>query len=128
MEETTKEKLLKDYPPFISISKAEIIFKQMKKNICKLCLKDGSKGTGFFCKIPFPDQDHLLTVLITNNHIINDSYLNEEEKIYFRIYKNNDKNGNIKNIKINNRKKYSSKKYDITIIEIKKNEDNINDS
>ena len=39
-------------------------------------MKDGSKGTGFFCKIPFPNNNHLLPVLITNNHVMNELYLN----------------------------------------------------
>jgi len=35
-------------------------------------LKNGKKifGTGFFCKIPFPDEFRLLPVFITCNHIL----------------------------------------------------------
>lgn len=33
------------------------------------CLIEGH-GTGFFCRIPFPDINHLLQVLITNNHVL----------------------------------------------------------
>ena len=43
---------------------------QMKKSVCKIELQFGM-GTGFFCKIPFPDMDKMLPVLITNDHIIN---------------------------------------------------------
>ena len=32
---------------------------------------DKITGTGFLCKIPFPNQFKLLPVLITNNHILN---------------------------------------------------------
>ena len=48
-----KEKQLKDYPQPISLESTEKIIKQMKYNICKIIIRDGSKGTGFFCKIPF---------------------------------------------------------------------------
>ena len=47
---------------------------QMKKSVYKIKLQFGM-GTGFFCKIPFPDMDKMLPVLITNDHIINDQFL-----------------------------------------------------
>ena len=80
----------------------------MEKTICKIILNDGSKGTGFFCKIPFINNNKLL-VLLTNNHVINDLKKN------FTIYYNN----KYIEIKLENRKKYTNKIYDITIIEIK---------
>ena len=46
----------------------------MKKNVCHI-QSDESQGTGFFCKIPFPDMNNMLPVLITNNHIINEEIL-----------------------------------------------------
>ena len=115
-----KEKYLKNYPVPISLENTEKIITQMRNNICKIYI-NGNNGTGFFCKIPFPDKNNLLTVFITNNHIINQDYLDKEENITISI--NNDKI--IKTIKMKNIKKYTNEKYDITIIEIKKNEDNI---
>ena len=50
---TIKEKYLEDYPTPITSEGTEIILSQMRKNICKIYMNDGSKGTGFFCKIPF---------------------------------------------------------------------------
>ena len=91
----------------------------MKKNIFKISLDKGEEGTGFFCKIPFINNEEL-KVLITNNHVINLD--NENEKI--TISMNND--SEIKEINLNNRIKYTNKEYDITIIEIKE-EDNIKD-
>ena len=44
----------------------------MENCICKITCDDGSNGTGFFCKIPFPDfnsYENPLEVLITNNHM-----------------------------------------------------------
>ena len=49
---------------------------QIGKSICKT--KIGLKqGTGFFCKIPFPSEDSLLPVFMTNNHIINNDLLEQ---------------------------------------------------
>ena len=53
--EIIKEKELKNKPRAIPYECTEIILDQMKKNICKIKMKDGSQGTGFFCKIPFPN-------------------------------------------------------------------------
>lgn len=47
-----------------------MILSQMEKNVCKIFTEYGAKGTGFFCKIPYPDNKRLLPVLVTNNHII----------------------------------------------------------
>ena len=88
----------------------------MKKNIVNIYLNDGSKGTGFFCKIPYINNKEL-KVLITNNHILN----LEMEKIVITINNDNEK----KELELNNRIKYTNKEYDITIIEIKE-KDNIN--
>jgi V8-like Glu-specific endopeptidase len=110
-----KEKKLRNYPEIVSLEVTEKIINQMKENICKIYLKDGSKGTGFFCKIPYTNNKEL-KVLITNNHVIN----LEMEKIKISI--NND--SVIKEIELNNRIKYTNKEYDITIIEIRE-KDNI---
>ena len=79
-----KEIYLEDYPIPITSESTEIILSQMKKCICKIYMNNGNKGTGFFCKIPFPDKNKLLKVLITNNHVINETSLNKKEiKILF---------------------------------------------
>ena len=116
------EKNLENYSNPIFIEGVENILEQMKKKICKVILKDGNKGTGFFCNMPFPDKDHLLPSFITNNHLINEKYLKEEKEIMVKL--NNDKV--IKIIKLEDKIKYTNKDYDITLIEIKK-EDEIDD-
>ena len=79
----------------------------------------------FFCKISFPDQKNLLSVLISNNHVIDESILeNKKNKITLSL--NNDKE--YKEIELKNRMTYTNKDYDITIIELKEKEDNINNS
>ena len=118
------EKEMEDYPKPIFMECTEIILEQMKKTIGKICLDDGTKGTGFFCKIPLNNNQDSLTVFITNNHIINEDFLkNEKKEIIIKM--NNEKI--VKNIKLKQRFYYTNKDYDVTIIEIKKNIDNIND-
>ena len=79
-------------------------------------IKVGNKeAIGFFCKIPIPKKDNMLSILITNNNILNDEILNkEDEKIIIINIKEE------KEIKLSHRRKYISKEYNITIIEIKK--------
>ena len=113
------EKSLNDYPKPIFIEGTEIILNQMKKAICKISTESGSKGTGFFCKIPYPDND--LKVFITNNHVIDEAYLETQNVIYISI------NNNPKQIKLDKKFKYTNKENDVTIVEIKENVDEIID-
>ena len=123
--EIIQEKKLDLYPEPVNMDRTEEILKQMKNCICKINKEDGKKGTAFFCKIPFPDQKNLLPVLISDNHVIDESFLeNENNKITLTL--NNDKE--YKEIELKNRMTYSNKDYDITIIELKEKEDNINNS
>ena len=117
---TKKEKKLNLYPEPISLDQTKNIYEQMQNCVCKICNEDGTKGTGFFCKIPFPDNNHLLPVLMTNNHVINESIL-EKGKIIIALSLNNEIN-EIKEIELEKRLKYTNKKYDITIIELKEND------
>ena len=101
------------------MSLTKTIIEQMEKNICKIKIGN-TQGTGFFCKIPFPDKEHNLSVLITANHIINKNILNEENrKISVQIEEENEKII----IDLNNRMKYTNEEHDITIIEIKEEDD-----
>ena len=115
--EYTEGKKLNDYPNSVSLKGTEIILDQMKNMICKIYIKEEFNGTGFFCKIPY--NDDLLPVLMTNNHIINESILETEQKISISM------NNKFKKIEIADRIKYTNKDFDITIIEIKE-KDQIN--
>ena len=107
--------IIQGSPNIVSLESSQKIIEQMKKNVCQI-QSDESQGTGFFCRIPFPDMNNMLTVLITNNHIINEELLYEDDAEIL-IYTENDKN--TKKINLNNRIKYINNHYDITIIEIK---------
>ena len=103
----------------IILSKQKEITRQMEKCICKISM-EGKNGTGFFAKIPFSNIQ--LKVLITNNHILNADDILDDKIISFSI------NNNLKNIKIvKERKRYTSEKYDTTIIEIIEELDKIDD-
>ena len=107
-----KEKRIDGYPKYLSLGKTEIIVEQMKNKICKI-LSDKGNGTGFFCRIPFQENGNELPVLITNWHVVNE--LEKEISIMY--------NNDIKILNLENRKKYTNENYDITIIEIKENDD-----
>ena len=102
------------------MEETEKIIDQMKSNnICKI----NGKGTGFFVKIPYKSK--LLPVLITANSVVNQNDIQNNKIIL--LYFNNDKA--IKRIKLdNNRLIYSNEKLNITIIEIKENQDNLNNN
>jgi len=113
MMQIDKEKILNKYPLPATIDDTEIILKQMKYSICKIENSIGN-GTGFFYKI----SDKKL--LITNNHIINEEIIKNNNII--RVTLNDDEIK--KDIKIKDY--YTSEKYDTTIIEINVNDENIN--
>lgn len=88
----------------------------MKNCVCRI-YENGKKGTGFFCRIPYPNSDNYLFVLATNNHVLNEDEIQIGKEISFSW--NNDTK--FKAIKIDSsRKVYSSpeSEYDTTFIQI----------
>jgi hypothetical protein len=122
MEDINKEKKLKNGIEPVSIEKTEKIIDQMKKCICKI-YSNGSTGTGFFTKIPYNNE--YIKVLITNNHLLNENDIKDNNIITY-IINNNEKDQ--KSIKIDDERiKYTNKELDVTIIEIKEDKDDIHD-
>ena len=120
-DESKKEKSIAGFPNVIYYGSLKKTLEQMKKCICKIKI-DKIQGTGFFCKIPFPTRENMLPVFITNNHIINEKFIEKKgNKIPIYIQEE----PKIKKIDLNDRILYSNKNYDTTIIEIK-DYDNIN--
>ena len=64
----------------------------MENCICKIYPENGKKGSGFFCKIPL--NNNLLSVLITNNHILNENDIENNKIIKLSI------NNEVKEIEI----------------------------
>ena len=94
---------------------------EMRNSICEIEYNESKIGNGFLCKIPYLDFSQLLPVLIINTNIINEIKFLNDIKISFD---NNKIIRYIKNIK--ERKVYINQEYEIIIIEIFPNEDNLN--
>ena len=84
----------------------------LDKKICRILLPK-TYESGFLCKIPYPKEDDLLKVLITNNHVLDQETLEKSEKIYLEI------NNEQKKLDLTvERKIWTDKHFDYTIIEI----------
>ena len=93
------------------------ILEKQAKCICKIIGSNSQIGTGFFCKIPYSNQEEKMPVLITNYHIIDDNFLENKKLLKLSI------DNNLKVLSIDeNSKIYSSprNKYDIMIIRVNK--------
>jgi len=126
-----EESVIENKPIAVDLEGTKKILSQMENCIVKIVKDDGKKGTGFFSKIPFTDENNLLNALITNNHAINDNDIKYGKIIHFKMYSKEKKEEEQKEIRIDNsRKKFTIKNeeegIDITIIEIKPNTDKIN--
>ena len=61
----------------------------ISKNAIVRIITSKAKGSGFFCKIPYPNDEHNLKVLITVNHVLNKEYLESSNAIHLEINKEN---------------------------------------
>ena len=101
-----------------SNSKIDYLQKAIKA-VCEIKLLNRF-GAGFFCKIPYTEDENLfLPILITNDHVLSKELINSKNDIEIFI------NGETKNISIKQRKIWNDKEMDFTCIEIKEKEDNI---
>ena len=121
-EDYIREKELSNQSKAISVEEMVILLDYLKTHICKIKCKDGGHGTGFFCKIPIGWSNYL-TVLITNNHVLKKNDIEIGQTINFTLDNDNKKYS----IFIDNtRKTYTNENFDVTIIEIKE-DDNIDE-
>ena len=120
-EKYIPEKSLDNLGKAIPYKIMKILEEKMQSQICKIECK-GGHGTGFFCKII--NDDNILKVFMTNNHVLNKDDIEPGKIIKFSI--NDEKFSYELSLDVS-RKIYTSKKYDVTIIEIKKEDklDNI---
>ena len=95
-----------------------IINKQMEKCVCKI-YNGNNIGTGFFIKIK-TQNNTLLPVLVTNNHILNGKDIEKGKEIVVSI--NNEDKYLIIDLD-NSRIAFTDKLFDSTFIQIKEDED-----
>jgi len=114
MEERILEGIIKGAKEMVPLAQTEL--KEKTKCICKI---NGFEiGTGFFSKITY--EDIFIPVLITNYHVINDQFFQDNDQLKIYI------NDNSKIININKKRiLYSSIKdeYDIMIIRLKEEDE-----
>ena len=107
------EKKIKNSPDFVSMSGTQTILNQMRNSVCKIKMNK-TNGTGFFCKIPL--ENSTMNALMTNYHVLDENYYNQNGAL--NLFINNEEEVKIINLKIK-RTTHFSKKYDLTIIELK---------
>ena len=113
---------IEGHPDPLTAGQLKIILGQIEKCICDIKCSINSHGTGFFCKIPYPDFYNIKWVLITNYHVLNKDDIVENKIIKFSL---NEKS-NTREIKITNKRKtYANEKFDVTIIELNPKEDSL---
>jgi len=117
---TIPEKKIKNFPDPVSISGTKTILNQMINCICKIKLK-GVNGTGFFCAIHLENINQIYC-LITNNHVLNEDYYRNNTEINLLL--NDEEKVVVLNLE-KKRKTFFHEKYDIALIEVKK-DDGIN--
>ena len=113
------EKMIKNSPDPVTIQATKAILNQTMNCICKIKINT-TNGTGFFCQISF--KSSLIKALMTNYHVIDEETYNQNDEI--NLFMNDEKE--VKVIKLGNKRiTYFNKDYDLTLIELKEN-DNIN--
>ena len=85
--------------------KEDVIIYQQKNHICKIYIYLNNLlsgiSNGFFCLIPYPDENHLIHALITTYRTINEKFINENKEIKLTL--NNDSQK--RTIKIDDKRK-----------------------
>ena len=115
MEDRIDEGLPQGTEEAIPLYKTE--YKSKENCICSI--NGNLLGTGFFCKVKVGGE--LTPVLITNYHVVDDAFMNQNTKLTFYI------KNDLHSIKIDKDSKiYSSirNKYDMMIIRLKEGEVN----
>ena len=104
----------------INLEVMMIITKQMKESVCKI-IGNNFNGTGFFCVIQnMKDWNSpLFYVLMTNNHVLGEEDIKPNKTIKISL---NDEKKNFDILIDNSRKTFTSKIYDVTIIEMRQND------
>ena len=120
-----KEKDLDSHPNPITVAKLKTILEQTEKSICDIKCSIEGHGTGFFCKVLYPDFFNLKPALITNNHVLGKEDIGEGKIIKFILTTLNNEKIHKEILITNKRKIFTNEKLDVTIIELNLQEDSI---
>ena len=97
---------------YVSVTKLKEYLETLEKCVCKII--SGEVGSGFFCKLLIKEfSDIQRPFLITNNHVINEDFLNSQNILKIKVNKKE------KLLNLKNRIKLTDVKKDFTLIEIK---------
>ena len=108
-----KEKKIKGNANYINVDKLKEHIEILEKCVCKIITNDNS-GSGFFCKLNIRQYQTIQRpFLMTNNHVINQAYIDNQNFIKIEVNKNE------KILNLDDRIKLTNKEKDFTIIEIK---------
>ena len=105
-----------DYGQSMKLDKKieELLLKKSKSATCKIISESVNgkplQGTGFFCKIPL--GKNLIKFLFTNNHVLNQNSIKEDEIVKCSYKKN------LKKFEIKKRICFTNEELDYTCIEI----------
>ena len=109
-----EESMIKGSVDPVNMACKEKILQQMKNCVCKVKI-DNINATGFFCKIPIINR----VFFMTNHHVINEDYTKEKKEIHVLL--NDEKEAKRIDLTIK-REKYFNDIFDITLIELKDND------
>ena len=119
-ERKRNQNIIKEDNPIHNFNQLQKIMNSgIEKCVCKIVREANvngklvyKTGTGFFCNLPSKQ----IKLFITNNHVLDKQFLNEEKKLILYQEKDNDKIEKI--INLENRYTYTDEEIDFTIIEI----------
>ena len=107
-----------------SNTKPENLLNQISKKFCEIYINNNTKnGTGFFCKISIPGNNNM-RALITNKHIFKENFFERKDK---NIYIKTRGMEHPKSMDLSKRGIYKSQSFDLILIEIFENTDEIKD-
>ena len=121
MEEETKHSIEKN-KEIIDVIEFPEKTEDAKQNILRLIVGDNAIGSGFLCKI-YIEKDKPMPALITCYHVVDEDYMKNNEILYFSYLLDDVNTEKVLDLQIK-RLIYQDKELDITIIEIKE-EDNL---
>jgi len=108
-----KEKKIKGNANYINVDKLKEHIEILEKCVCKI-ITNVDSGSGFFCKLNIRQYQTIQRpFLMTNNHVINQAYIDNQNFIKIEVNKNE------KILNLDDRIKLTNKEKDFTIIEIK---------